>query len=174
MVGAAGQLLCRESGSPSLTPAAATTSTSSSASSPTHATSPSRPPMLRLNVAIPPAANPNSLGLLGNDPAGFPNGRRVIDDIVTIELRALAGVTYALVDKSFTPDAAAGKVTQGVDTPPTGAPGTARFLPNFPYLGIPNDGFDTPPNPTPPPAPKTASSGTTSTTPLPLPLGQGG
>ncbi|MDQ6854580.1 MAG: DUF4331 domain-containing protein, partial [Actinomycetota bacterium] len=91
--------------------------------------------MLRLNVAIPPTASPNALGLLGNDPAGFPNGRRVNDDIVTIELRALAGVTYALVDKSFAPDAAAGKVTQGVATPPTGPPGTARFLPYFPYLG---------------------------------------
>ncbi|MGI8428795.1 MAG: DUF4331 family protein, partial [Solirubrobacteraceae bacterium] len=107
--------------------------------------------MLRLNVAVPPSATPNALGLLGNDPAGFPNGRRVADDIVTIELRALAGVTYALVDKTFTPDAAAGKLTQGVVTPPTGPPGTARFLSNFPYLGIPDDGFNTPPNPTPGP-----------------------
>ncbi len=107
--------------------------------------------MLRLNVAIPPSANPSALGLLGNDAAGFPNGRRVIDDIVTIELRALAGVTYALVNKAYTPDAAAGKVTQGVAEPPTGppgsgAPGGARFLPYIPYLGIPHDGFDTPPS----------------------------
>ncbi|MGI8412599.1 MAG: DUF4331 domain-containing protein [Solirubrobacteraceae bacterium] len=107
--------------------------------------------MLRLNVAIPPSSNPNGLGLLGNDAAGFPNGRRVFDDIVTIELRALAGVTYALVDKSFTPDKAANAVTQGVVTPPTGPPAAARFLSNFPYLGIPDDGFDTPPNPTPGP-----------------------
>ncbi len=71
---------------------------------------------------------------------------------MTIELRALAGVTYALVDKSFTPDAAAMAVTQGVATPPTGDPGKARFLPYFPYLGLPDDGFDTPPTPTPPPA----------------------
>ncbi len=120
--------------------------------------------MLRLNLAIPPTTSkPSSLGLLGNDAAGFPNGRRVIDDIVTIELRALAGVTYALVDKSFTPDAAANAVTQGVDTPPTGDPGKARFLPYFPYLGLPDDGFDTPPTPTPPPAaaapPQPASPG---------------
>jgi len=106
--------------------------------------------MLRLNVAVPPTANPSPLGLLGNDAAGFPNGRRVTDDVVTIELRALAGVTYALVDKSFTPDAAAGKVTQGVDEPTTGPPGSgaegaARFLANFPYLGTPHDGYDTPP-----------------------------
>ena len=108
--------------------------------------------MLRLNVAIPPSKTPNALGLLGGDLAGFPNGRRVDDDIVTIELRALAGVTYALIDKTFTPDAAAKALTDGVVVPPTGAPGTARFLPFFPYLGIPNDGFDTPPDPTPPPA----------------------
>jgi len=106
--------------------------------------------MLRLNVAVPPSATPSSLGLLGNDAAGFPNGRRVTDDIVTIELRALAGVTYALVDSSFTPDAAASKVTQGVAEPPTGPPGSgaegaARFLPSFPYLGSPHDGYDTPP-----------------------------
>jgi hypothetical protein len=106
--------------------------------------------MLRLNVAIPPASSPSPLGLLGNDAAGYPNGRRVTDDVVTIALRALAGVTYALVDKSFTPDGAATKVTQGVDEPTTGPPGSgaegaARFLPYFPYLGTPHDGYDTPP-----------------------------
>jgi hypothetical protein len=105
--------------------------------------------MLRLNVAIPPNPNPSPLGLLGDDAAGFPNGRRVTDDVVTIELRALAGVTYALVDPSFTPDAAATKVTDGVAEPTTGPPGSggegdARFLPYFPYLGIPHDGYDTP------------------------------
>ncbi len=108
--------------------------------------------MLRLNVAIPPSRSPNALGLLGNDPAGFPNGRRVVDDVVTIELRAIAGLTYSLVNKSYHVDKAATEVTDGVAIPPTGAPGTARFLPYFPYLGIPNDGYDTPPNPTPPPA----------------------
>jgi len=42
-------------------------------------------------------------------PAGFPNGRRVFDDVTTIDLRALAGATYALVDKSYTPDKAAAR-----------------------------------------------------------------
>jgi hypothetical protein len=106
--------------------------------------------MLRLNVAIKPSSNPSPLGLLGGDAAGFPNGRRVTDDVVTIALRALAGVTYALVDKSYKPDAAAGELTQGVAEPPTGPPGSgaegqARFLSSFPYLGSPHDGFDTPP-----------------------------
>lgn len=104
--------------------------------------------MQRLNVAIPPATKPNTLGLIGGDLAGFPNGRRVIDDVVTIELRALAGVTYALVDKRYKPDPAAVAVTQGVATPRSGPPGSgSRFLSTFPYLGEPHDGFDTPPAP---------------------------
>ena len=71
--------------------------------------------LLRLNMAIPPATAPNILGILGGDLAGFPNGRRVFDDVFTIELRALAGVTIPLVDPSFTPDAAASEVTDGLD-----------------------------------------------------------
>jgi hypothetical protein len=96
--------------------------------------------VLRLNVAIPPAASPSILGLLGGDLAGFPNGRRVADDVVTIELRAIAGVTYALVDKSFTPDGAASVVTDGL----TPADVSAGYLPTFPYLGLPYSGFNTP------------------------------
>ena len=50
--------------------------------------------LLRLNVAIPPSSSPSVFGLLGGDLAGFPNGRRVFDDVVAIELRAIAGATY--------------------------------------------------------------------------------
>jgi Domain of unknown function (DUF4331) len=96
--------------------------------------------MLRLNTAIPPSSKPNILGLLGGDLAGFPNGRRVFDDVVTVELRAVAGVTYALVDSSYTPDAAAGEVTDGL----TPANVKAPFLDTFPYLGIPYSGFYNP------------------------------
>jgi hypothetical protein len=67
--------------------------------------------------------------------AGFPNGRRVADDVVTIELRALAGATIPLVDKSFTPDAAIADVSDGV----TGAGLT--LLTSFPYLGTPYSGY---------------------------------
>jgi hypothetical protein len=95
--------------------------------------------LLRLNVAIPPSSKPNILGLLGNDLAGFPNGRRVFDDVFTIELRAFAGATIPLVDKHFTPDDAASKVTDGL-TPDF----KTRFLPYFPYLGTPKSGFDVP------------------------------
>jgi hypothetical protein len=96
--------------------------------------------LLRLNTAIPPSAKPNQLGLIGGDPAGFPNGRRVFDDVVTVELRAIAGVTVPLVDPSFTPDAAAGAVTDGL----TASSVPAGYLTQFPYLGVPYSGFDTP------------------------------
>jgi hypothetical protein len=94
--------------------------------------------LLRLNMAISPASSPNILGILGGDLAGFPDGRRVFDDVFTIELRALAGVTIPLVDSSFTPDAAAGLVTDGLDPSAINSP----FLASFPYLGVPYDGFD--------------------------------
>jgi hypothetical protein len=96
--------------------------------------------LLRLNMAIPAASNPKQNGLLAGDIAGFPNGRRVKDDVVTIEIRAVAGATIPLVDSTFTPDAAASVVTQGVNPDPDGT----RYLPHFPYLGTPLDGFDTP------------------------------
>jgi hypothetical protein len=93
---------------------------------------------LHLNVAIPPSRKPSIYGLLGNDPAGFPNGRRVSDDVVSIELRAIAGATYPLVDKTYTADAAAGKLTEGL-TPKPG-----RYQATFPYLAPPQSGFDVP------------------------------
>lgn len=93
--------------------------------------------VLRLNMAIPPAKTPNILGVIGGDLAGFPNGRRVMDDVVTIELRAVAGVTYPLIDKNFKPDDAASKVTDGVTPENSGI----TYLHNFPYLGVPYGGF---------------------------------
>jgi hypothetical protein len=100
--------------------------------------------MLRLNLAVPPTTTgANNLGLIGNDPAGYPNGRRVFDDVTTIELRAVAGATLPLVDKSFTPDAAASQITDGLtaDVTDTTAMGTQNYLPDFPYLGTPYSGF---------------------------------
>ena len=95
--------------------------------------------MLRLNVAIPPTtSNPNALGVVGGDLAGYPNGRRVFDDVVSIELKAVAGATIPLVDPSYTPDAAVGAVSSYL------TPGTDRYQAMFPYLGTPHDGFDTP------------------------------
>jgi hypothetical protein len=96
--------------------------------------------MLRLNTAIPPSQDPNILGVVGGDVAGFPNGRRVTDDVVTISLRAVAGLTFSLIDKNFKPDAAASQVTQGLSPANVKAP----FLAQFPFLGTPYDGFSTP------------------------------
>jgi len=103
--------------------------------------------MLRLNLAIPPTkSSPSNLGLIGGDPAGYPNGRRVFDDVVTIELRALAGVTLPLVDKTFKPDGAAGAITPGLTSSALDltASGTEAYLSAFPYLGLPHQGFTTP------------------------------
>jgi hypothetical protein len=101
-------------------------------------TGPTPADMLRLNVAIPPSDDPSPLGLLGGDLAGFPNGRRVADDVVSIELKAVAGATYPLVDPSYVPDAAVAAVSSYL------TPGPDRYQSTFPYLGTPHDGFDTP------------------------------
>jgi len=115
-------------------------------------TGPTQADLLRLNMAIPPTTdNPSNLGLIGMDPAGFPNGRRVFDDVTTIELRALAGATYALVDKTYTPDKAAGAITQGIASSNTDltAGNTVHYLPTFPYLGTPHGGYYNPNDNTP-------------------------
>jgi hypothetical protein len=95
--------------------------------------------LVRLNVAVPPAKKPNVLGVVGGDLAGFPNGRRVIDDVVTVELRAIAGLTIPLVDPSFKPDAAAAAVTDGTTNT------NSAYLSTFPYLGTPAGGYQTKP-----------------------------
>jgi hypothetical protein len=105
--------------------------------------------MLRLNLAIPPVANTggklagNNMGALGGDLAGFPNGRRVFDDVVNIEIQALAGALLGLVDSGFEADGAVNAITQGLTSSPTDttAKGTENYLGQFPYLGVPNQGF---------------------------------
>ena len=54
-------------------------------------TGPKLADMLRINLSIPPTASPNRLGVFGGDLAGFPNGRRLTDDVVDIAERAVAG-----------------------------------------------------------------------------------
>jgi hypothetical protein len=94
---------------------------------------------LRLNLAIAPASRPNPLGVIGGDLAGFPNGRRVFDDVTSVALRAVAGATYPLVNKSYTPDPAASLLTDGLTSANT------SYLPQFPYLGTPQSGYNTAP-----------------------------
>jgi hypothetical protein len=87
--------------------------------------------MLRLNTGIPPSASPNPLGVLGGDIAGFPNGRRVGDDVTDVALRVMAGAT------PLTPQFNTGinaQLTDGVsgnDVP---------YLSQFPYLASPQSG----------------------------------
>jgi hypothetical protein len=96
--------------------------------------------ILRLNVAVPPASRPNPLGIVGGDLAGFPNGRRVTDDITNVELKALAGATIPLVSKGYKPDAAVGAVEQGI------TPLATRTQATFPYVTTPHGGFEFPSN----------------------------
>jgi hypothetical protein len=106
--------------------------------------------LLRLNLAIPPTATTDStfsvFGLAYGDNAGFPNGRRVYDDVTTIELQAIAGLTIPLVDPSYTPDKVVKSVTDGLvnDGTDITAKGSVKYLTSFPYLGTPHDGFYTP------------------------------
>jgi len=108
----------------------------------TNYTGPVLADMLRLNTSIEPTPfrKQNILGVVAGDLAGFPNGRRVTDDVVTIELRAIAGLTYPLVDKTYTPDGAVGAITDGLTPDSVSAP----YLHEFPYLGVPYDGFHNP------------------------------
>ncbi len=96
--------------------------------------------MLRLNVAVEPSSAPSIYGILGGDLAGFPNGRRVFDDVTAIELRALAGATYPLIDPSYIPDAAASVLTDGLTPADLDIP----YMNTFPYLGVPHSGYTTP------------------------------
>jgi len=105
----------------------------------TNFTGPVESDMLRLNLAIPPASSPHPLGLVAGDAAGFPNGRRVDDDVVTVELRAIAGLTIPLVDPTFTPDGAASAVQDGTTDTNGGTTLT------FPFLGDPGGGYQTVP-----------------------------
>jgi hypothetical protein len=101
-------------------------------------TGPTNADMLRLNVGIAPAQAPNILGLVAGDPAGFPNGRRVFDDVVTIELRAIAGLTYPLVAPGYAVDGVVASVSDGLT--PASVP--SGYLTQFPYVGSPYDGYD--------------------------------
>jgi hypothetical protein len=85
--------------------------------------------MLRLNMAIPPAKEPNRLGVVGGDLAGYPNGRRPGDDTVDIALRAVAGVLV----KEFNV-APNNVLSDGVDKP------DQAFLDTFPFLADPTPG----------------------------------
>jgi hypothetical protein len=81
---------------------------------------------LRLNMSIAPTAEPNRLGLLAGDVQGFPNGRRLGDDVIDIALQVLEGAaTNGIVEPL-----AAGDGVNANDEP---------FQATFPYVALPHD-----------------------------------
>jgi hypothetical protein len=89
---------------------------------------------LRLNMSVQPKASPNRLGVLGGDNAGFPNGRRLTDDVVDIELQALAGATPLTPKFDKKPNNTLGDGVNANDVP---------FLNSFPYIARPQAYTDT-------------------------------
>jgi hypothetical protein len=87
--------------------------------------------MLRLNVAIAPTTSPNRLGVIGGDPAGFPNGRRVGDDVTDVAIRAMAGATPLTPGFNTGINAQLGDGVFANDIP---------YLTTFPYLAHPHPG----------------------------------
>ncbi|HSX22161.1 MAG TPA: DUF4331 domain-containing protein, partial [Gaiellaceae bacterium] len=83
---------------------------------------------LRLNVSIAPtaASKVNNLGVIAGDNAGFPNGRRLADDIIDINERVVAG---ELIGHKL-------PLGDGVDA------NDVPYLASFPYLAAPFSGFE--------------------------------
>jgi Domain of unknown function (DUF4331) len=93
--------------------------------------------MLRLNMGIPPADEADPMAAVAGDVAGFPNGRRLTDDVVDIEIRAVADGYGAFLAEAFglpnlEPNNAVGDGCNGNDV---------RFTRSFPYLGVAHDGY---------------------------------
>ncbi len=94
--------------------------------------------MLRLNMGIAPSANPSRLGVLDGDLAGFPNGRRVWDDVVDIEIRAIADGYGTFLNENFDlpNESPNNMVGDGCDA------NDRSFLHSFPYVANPWSGYD--------------------------------
>ena len=98
---------------------------------------------LRINLGIKPGdpgcAAPSRFGVIGGDVCGFPNGRRLADDVTDIELRAVAcgyGFDLGPCSNSAPYAATTTKLGDGVDG------NDKQFLSSFPYVASPHSGFD--------------------------------
>ena len=93
--------------------------------------------LLRLNTGVPPTpvASASRLGVLGGDSAGFPNGRRVFDDVVDIALRVVAGGVLAAPFSGYNA-AVNGSLGDGVNVNDT------AYQAVFPYVGYSPSGRD--------------------------------
>jgi Domain of unknown function (DUF4331) len=97
-----------------------------------------RADLLRLNTAIAPDGTEDRLGALAGDLQGFPNGRRLGDDVTDIELRAVACGYGSFLQGllglcNLTPN---NMIGDGVDA------NENAFLPTFPYAAPPNRGYE--------------------------------
>jgi hypothetical protein len=93
--------------------------------------------LLRLNTGVPPTpvASASRLGVLGGDLAGFPNGRRLLDDVTDIALRVVAGGVLAAPFPGFNADIN-GRLGDGVNVD------DAAYQSQFPYIGYSPSGRD--------------------------------
>ncbi len=100
---------------------------------------------IRLNTSTPvtPAASQNDLGVLGGDPAGFPNGRRPIDDVVDIELRVAMGALLTPFDGGSSDPDPASDASRQLGYTDGAEPSPASYLTAFPYLDTPLGGSPT-------------------------------
>jgi hypothetical protein len=97
---------------------------------------------MRLNTAVPATApgSENRLGFVAGDFAGYPNGRRLGDDVVDITLRAAAGILL--------PGNACAGGTVSCNTAPNNQLGDGvnqneqPFRTTFPYLATPYSGYE--------------------------------
>ena len=115
--------------------------------------------MLRLNTALAlptPPAMQNDLGVLGGDLNGFPNGRRPVDDVVDIVLRAAEGALCGAVGNCGTETSDPNKGTAYTDGARAAGPDATHpfvttnptskikpadtYLDVFPYLNTPIPG----------------------------------
>ena len=87
--------------------------------------------LLRLNTGIPPTSSGHEkrLGFLAGDTAGFPNGRRLTDDVVDIAARAVGGI---LVDGTKYGT----RIGDGVNAP------ASPVSPMFPFIAPAYSGRD--------------------------------
>ena len=86
--------------------------------------------VLRLNTGLAPTASPNRLGVLAGDNQGYPNGRRLADDVLDISIQAVEGA----VRTGIVAPLAAGDAVDANDK---------AFGSTFPYLALPTSGSST-------------------------------
>ena len=96
---------------------------------------------LRLNMNVAPSAAPNRLGVFAGQFDAFPNGRRLVDDVIDIALQVVAGADPTTSPVTIVDALAAGDAVDRNDR---------AFSETFPYLALPhgdsvNNGTERPP-----------------------------